>query len=247
MLTLENALATWPQWNKRLETEPSVCCELSGGLSNQTFLLDAGSCQLVLRLGLAGAELLGADRYREQKILFAASDAGLAPAVVYAEPDSGLLVTEFLDGITPDQALLGRPQWQAALLRTMNAMRALSLDLPSFPYRQQMQAYWQQLLAGGHLELEQQYQSAISALDLLHQSASPVSLVHHDLHPENLLMVGDRLMFLDWEYAGWGYAVMDDIALLRLGVSLPCKYPEEQLMAAQSIAGFLDNAWYLLR
>ena len=244
---LEQALASWRQWPLALTCQPVVCCQLPGGQSNQTFLLAAGNTLLVLRLGLAGAELLGVDRQREHKILLAAAAAGLAPRPLYHQPACDLLVTEYLDGIKPDLNLLATPQWQNALARSLNAMRELSIELGPYPYRQQLDSYWQQLLAAGHPEFEQHYRSAVLALELLQSSNASLAVTHHDLSLNNLLMVEDRLMLLDWEYAGNGYRIMDDLALSQAGVKPPTIHSAEQWAAAQAIHEFLDKGWYLLR
>ena len=244
---LEQALANWRKWPIPLTCQPTLCRRLPGGQSNQTFLLDAGNTQLVLRLGLAGAELLGVDRRTELQILLVAAEAGLAPKLLHAEPGSGLLVTAYVEGIKPDQSLFATPQWQTMLSISIHSLRELSVNLAPYPYRQQMDSYWQQLSVAEHPGIEQQYLNAISALDLLEASTATLSLVHHDLNAENLLIVHDQLMLLDWEYAGRGYTIMDDVALLRLGLNLSSNHPTKQWTAAQAIAGFLDNAWHLLR
>jgi thiamine kinase-like enzyme len=176
-----------------------------------------------------------------------AADAGLAPKVFYAEPGNGLLVTEYLAGCKPDRHLLSSQQWQATLSNAIAAMRTLSVDVAPYPYRQQLQSYWQQLLKAGHTELEPQYRKALAALALLQTSQTPESLVHHDLSVDNLLLVADQLMFLDWEYAGKGYTIMDDVALLKLGLNRSSDHSASQWQAAQCIAEFLDKGWYLLR
>jgi thiamine kinase len=247
LLLLEQALAGWRKWPIPLTCQPTLCRRLAGGQSNQTFLLDAGDTQLVLRLGLAGAELLGVDRRTELQVLLVAAKAGLAPKPLYAEPDSGLLVTEYVEGIKPVQSLFANPPWQTMLSKSIESLRELSVNLAPYPYRKQMNSYWQQLSVAGHPGLEQQYLNAISALDLLEASSASLSLVHHDLNAENLLIVEDQLMLLDWEYAGQGYTIIDDVALLRLGLDLCSSHPAKQWAAAQTIAGFLDKGWHLLR
>jgi thiamine kinase len=244
---LEQALANWRKWPIPLTCQPTLCRRLPGGQSNQTFLLDTGNIQLVLRLGLAGAELLGVDRRRELQILLVAAEAGLAPKTLYAETGSGLLVTEYVEGIKPDQSLFAKPHWQTMLSKSIESLRGLPVNLAPHPYRQQMNSYWQQLSVAGHPGIEQQYLNAISALDLLEASTATLSLVHHDLNAENLLIVNNQLMLLDWEYAGQGYTIMDDVALLRLGLDLCSNHPGKLWTAAQTIAGFLDNGWHLLR
>lgn len=247
LLLLDQALADWRTWPIALTCQPVVSAELAGGQSNQTFLLAAGDTLLVLRIGLADVELLGVDRQREHKILLAAAEAGLAPRPLYHQPDCDLLLTEYLDGIKPDLNLLATPKWQDALARSLNTMRELSIELDPYPYRQQLDSYWQQLMAAGHPEFEQHYRSAVLALDLLQSTNASLALTHHDLSVNNLLLVGDRLMLLDWEYAGNGYRIMDDLALSQVGVKPPTIHSAEQWAAAQAINEFLDKGWYLLR
>ena len=244
---LEQALANWRKWRIPLTCQPTLCRRLPGGQSNQTFLLDAGNTQLVLRLGLAGATLLGVDRRRELQILLVVAEAGLAPKPLHVEPARGLLVTEYVEGSKPEQSLFANPDWQIMLSKTIKSLRQQSINLAPYPYRQQMDNYWQQLSGAGHPGIEQQYLNAVSALDLLEASSATQSLVHHDLNIDNLLIVNAQLMLLDWEYAGQGFTIMDDVALLHLGLNLSLNHPAKQWAAAQAIAGFLDNGWHLLR
>lgn len=71
---------------------------LGGGLSNRSWLLETEDRRLVLRLDGPQAKALGLDRHTEFAILQRAAGQGIAPEVVYADPDAGVLVYKYLPG-----------------------------------------------------------------------------------------------------------------------------------------------------
>lgn len=64
-----------------------------GGLINRVYRLG----DLCLRLPGRGTEAY-IDRKAEAVAAYAAAQAGISPEVVYADPDSGVMVTRFIDG-----------------------------------------------------------------------------------------------------------------------------------------------------
>jgi aminoglycoside phosphotransferase (APT) family kinase protein len=67
---------------------------LAGGINRRSYLVTAGAQQWVLRLPTPGAEGL-LDLATEANVMRAAAAAGLAPAVAGADPERGILLTDY--------------------------------------------------------------------------------------------------------------------------------------------------------
>ena len=109
--------------------------ELTGGLSNRVYHVHSADGECVVRLDARGG--YRPDRRLEAKIMTAAAEAGLAPAVLYADPDAGILVTEYLHGRVWQRAELQAHEnleALAALLRRVHSLPACgnTIDLTRF-------------------------------------------------------------------------------------------------------------------
>ena len=159
-----------------------------------------------------------------------AAEAGIAPRVVLAE--AGILVTEFAEGVTPDMAAGQSPALMsdiAALLRRLHAIPA-QLDLPRFCPVEVSRRYLD-ALTDAELPLTR---GRIAACLALLPSPPARCLIHADLIPENFIDTGDRLLLVDWEYAGNG-APETDLAMVIANFGLG-DAAAEYLMAAHGKA-----------
>ncbi len=247
------ALSTWPDWEVPLKKEPSVIKMLTGGLTNRTFLLDAGGCMLVLRMGTAESGSLGIDRAREQGVLRVIADSGLAPSLIYCHQQTGQLVTEYVAGQHWPIKELGNSDRLERLVNLLQQLHRVEGDYPNFDYAAHIEHYYQNLLSYGLVDdsilaSHQSAKAGVEYLSLMYKGESRV-LCHHDLGPLNLLESDDgKLVLLDWEYAGGGWPVIDQVALLRQW-KLPAsafQVSADELSAASSIWDFIDQAWYRL-
>ncbi len=184
---------------------------LSGGLSNRSWRLRDATLDLVLRLSGAVAGELGADGRAELAMLEIAASAGLAPQVVLARPDQGILVTRYVGGhvltrtdVSPARNARAHRGLVRATTRAGAAaespgrgFRRARRGLPGAVARRSPTP----LIAG----LERQLVARRRSLP------PPRRLVacHHDLHHLNLVDLGDALIALDWEYAGPGDPAAD--------------------------------------
>jgi thiamine kinase len=190
----------------------------------------------VLRLDGAAWRRPGVDRGRELALHRAAAAAGIAPAIVYAEPDSqGLLITEYQPGrlwCNADYADLSALRRLGERLRALHALPAPSVA-PFDPWRV-AQGYLRQIEAAGAaaapacelaptLERLQRSCTALAAAE-----AGAACIVHGDLAAANLLD-GSRLWLLDWEYAQRSDPLMDLACVLAY-------YPAAQRHVAEFAA-----------
>jgi len=117
------ALALVPDWDPAsFEIE-----ELKGGLTNRTYYLRRGDEEYVLRLDAEEAGFFRFDRTSELSILGVASKAELAPQVIYADRDSGVLITTFLPGRVWEESDLKLNRNLEALAQLLRGVHALPL------------------------------------------------------------------------------------------------------------------------
>src|SRR6202022_1817076 len=79
---------------------------LSGGLTNENSLVEAGGERYVMRLPGTSTELLSIDRENEVFNARAAASTGIGPRVLEHVPELNLMVLEFIDGLTMSAATL---------------------------------------------------------------------------------------------------------------------------------------------
>ena len=137
------------------------------------------------------------DRTAELAILSAAHEAGIAPAVIYADPENSILVTEFLEGRTWEEADLAddaKLEALASLLRQVHDIRieGEAIDIA---------------------EVARTYESFLERRPGLHAFAArcveivesipgrlEVACCHNDIVAGNVIE-NESLKLIDWEFA----------------------------------------------
>ena len=207
---LERALAAWPRWG--LGSPPVVVRQLTGGLSNSSWLVSADAGPAVGRLNSRHDHCFNIDREREAAILRHLAGERFMPDVWYCSPSEGVLVSAYVEGeVLADRACLA-PRTLERVGELLAHLQEICPPLPRFDYWAHLCHYRRQVMARGiaippeqqhlfdrHQEMLEQFQRA----DWL------PTLVHHDLTPANLIATDDGLVLLDWEYAAMGYPGMD--------------------------------------
>ncbi|MGD9265035.1 MAG: phosphotransferase [Lysobacterales bacterium] len=212
---LESMLDGWRGWDIPPGTRPAFVRELGGGRSNRSFLLEAAGERMVLRVNAAEATLPGAGRQQEAEIWRAASNAGIAPPLLHADPGGDFLVSAYIESNLPN-----RPQDDQALaeqaLALLERCHRLEVATPSIDYSSYIELYWRAIETRG-LEVGPQLlgQRAVmrSVLEEIAASGAATGLCHHDPVVANFVGTSERLYLLDWEYAARGLAVIDFAAL----------------------------------
>lgn len=196
-----------PIWKSPPDIRP-----LAGGMTNRNFLVDCDGCRSVVRLGDDIPEH-GIARFFELAASRAAHAAGIAPAVLHAEP--GALVLEFIEGRTlaaDDVRDSGMRDRLIGLLRQAHHDVALHLRgaAPMFWVFHVIRDYALTLREGGSAYLEHLPRFAGFAARL-ERAVGPIEVVfgHNDLLPANIIDDGKKLWLLDWEYAGFNSPLFD--------------------------------------
>ncbi len=185
-----------------------------GGLTNRVYRVDAGGRRVVVRLPGAGTEEY-IDRKVEETNARAAHRAGVAPAVVLADPESGVLVTEAIEGIeTMTPALFGTRAGSPG--RAGEALARLHRSGETFDFRFELFAMIEEylrVLSTRDVTLPDGYRGVVETAAPVKAAleARPAALApcHCDPLCENFLDDGERMWIVDWEYSGMNDPLWD--------------------------------------
>jgi thiamine kinase-like enzyme len=204
MSGLEEAVErVWPGRGARFEV-------LGGGITNHNAKVEVDGETYVLRVAGRDTDLLGIDRTVELEATRAAAGLGIGPEVVaFVEPE-GWLVTRFVAGDVPGVEAMREP---AMLSRVAVALRAFH-DAPAIPgtfdsFRVVERYLSTALERGGEIPVDYEWAHGIAReIEARRGGAAPVPC-HNDLLNANFLDDGERLVIVDWEYAGLGDRFFD--------------------------------------
>lgn len=188
-----DALALVPGW----DPEQADLEELKGGLTNRTFHVRHGAQECVMRLDSERSRMFQFDRTCELGILEEAAKAGLAPAIVFSDPDAGILVTEYLAGPVWEEADFERDDRLVelgGLLKRVHRLPECGIRVDMVHIGETYQNY---------LEKRQGLHAfATTCVDVIRSipQQSGVVCCHNDIVAANI--VGDTdLRLIDWEFA----------------------------------------------
>jgi thiamine kinase-like enzyme len=208
---------------------PRTVEELPGGLTNLNLKVTAPGGTFVVRVSRGGEHLLGIDRDAEQHNTHAAATAGVAAPVVEYRPDLGVLVIEYIAGITFSNdsfAVPGTLERVADAARSLHAGPRFVGDFDMFSRQKgylavvREHALW---VPDGYESLDEQFQQAGRALAVRRDRSVPCN---NDLLAANFVDDGERLWLIDYEYSG------NNDACFELGnIAAECALDTDQLDA----------------
>lgn len=194
-----------PCWNGIIDIAP-----LTGGLSNENFLVTDASGRHVVRFG---QDYVFHHVFRDRELMTAraAHEAGFGPAVEYAQP--GVMVNQYIEARTFTGAEI-----RADIGRIARLVRAFHREMPNhvsgagfmFWVFHVIRDYARTLEAKGsrmtgelprYLELADELERA--------QALLPIVFGHNDLLPANFLDDGAKIWLIDFEYAGFNTSMFD--------------------------------------
>lgn len=238
---LDHAIGCRHQWKLGgvgLFEPPREIVPLSGGLTNESFLVDCGTFPVVVRINGENSSALGIDRDRERKLLAAMIDLPYVPKVLYS--DDEVQVTEFIPGDIVSASQLKDPSIRCTIRAQLDNIQKIILDVEPIDYVNYIRAYSDQL--DGFPGLEEIHQAA----QLLDKSPWHPVIAHHDLIRENVIVNGDEVYFIDWEYAHIGHPLMDYLKLF--GRSYCQGMADETLLDALETVRFgITQLWYAVQ
>jgi len=191
--TPEQWLERIPGWKGR----PVSIDRLSAGFSHRSFLVESGGYRYVLRTPLDSAQVEEVRFDREYRLQQQAARRGLAPPVLYAEPKSGVMLTEYRPGIVSAEHDL---RDRGVLHEIAELLRRLHELPPSFETFNAVGAAAAYVAAiKGSAETTRFAQRCFNIVEAMPEPAER-RFCHNDVVAENLVR-GHTLQLIDFEFA----------------------------------------------
>jgi aminoglycoside phosphotransferase (APT) family kinase protein len=190
---------------------------IGGGKVNRSFLVRTRRGRFVVRLNESSALDPGLDRERELLVQGAAANAGIAPQIVYVNPERTCLITEYLEGRL----------WTPHYFTRMRDLRALGARLKMlhsvapppvarFDPLASARKYADAIIRSDPADAGRIGNLLERGEEALLRSGSrdrAPRIVHSDLHHANVL-TADRIYLIDWEFAHLGDPLWDLACIL---------------------------------
>ncbi len=201
MTEIENVIAKIAEWQgKDIFIEP-----LSGGLTNTNYKVEVDGVPYFVRVPGESTELLAIDRNNEVHNTKAASQAGVAPRVLYHVPEYNAMVLEFLNGKTMSKDSLnqpGMPTRMAQAIKRLHAGPRFLLDFNMF----RLTEYYLSLCRERGIKIPDGYDERMDTVKRIEQAMNvkplPTVPCNNDLLAENYIDDGNQLWLIDYEYSG---------------------------------------------
>jgi len=188
-----DALTRVPDW----DGNAAKWRELKGGLTNRSYLVEKGSDSFVLRLNAEHTSVFNLDRISEMDIVAQAAAAGLAPELVFADVDSGILLYRYIPGRAWGVADLDDDRNLEALAELLRRVHDLPLSGIRFDPIAVADRYTRNLESRPGLhDFACRCEEIIAGMPV----CAEFRCCHNDVVASNVIADPD-LKLLDWEYA----------------------------------------------
>jgi thiamine kinase-like enzyme len=180
---------------------------LSGGLTNENYLVQADGSSYVLRIPGRSTELLAVDRANEIHNTKAAASTGVGPRVLEHLPDLDVVVLEFIPGATMSGETLRVPGMAARMADSLRRLHAGPRFLHDFDMFRLVE-YYLRIVEEHAVRIPAGYRDRLDTVAnverVLAVGALPAAPCHNDLLAENYIDDGEVLRIVDYEYSGNG-------------------------------------------
>lgn len=178
---------------------------LSGGLTNENYLVEVDGRRFVMRIPGRATELLSIDRANEVHNTKAAAEAGIGPKVLEHVAGLDVMVLEFIDGSTMSADSLhsnGMAHRMADSFRRLHAASRFLQDFNMF----RLIDYYLGIVDEHKVEIPRDYRGRLSTVAEIENAvaagALPAVPCHNDLLCENFIDDGRSLRIVDYELSG---------------------------------------------
>ena len=178
---------------------------LSGGLTNENYLVEAGGQRYVIRIPGASTELLAIDRANELHNTRAAASTGIGPAVLEHIPELDVMVLEFIPGPTMSAKTLQSERMVWRMAESFTRLHGAPRFLKNFDMFRLIEEYLR--IAEEHdVRIPADYRERLPQLGDIERAvrvgALPSVSCHNDLLCENFIDDGHGLRIVDYELSG---------------------------------------------
>ncbi len=185
-----------------------------GGLTNLVYRVQTNDETLIVRIAGAGTGDY-IDRAVELHNARAAAHAGISAPILWADPDSGVMISRCIENIVTMTPALFQSR-DGAASRAGRALHRLHRSGESFRSRFELFAMiddYLAILSGKAIDLPPGYGAVVTAAQPVKHAleAAPAALApcHCDPLCENFLDDGSSMWIVDWEYSGMNDPMWD--------------------------------------
>ena len=187
--------------NALMHTDDTVIVKrLEGGMSNYTYVVETRGKKYTYRVPGKFAEKF-VDRVEEWDNIQEINRLGLNNATSYVEIISGEKLAEYVDGtILSDTDVVSYNQLSVAALKKIHNSDLKFKDYNAFKRLDDYERYCREM----GFTHPKEYIALRQKLNEMQRAHADVKKVpcHCDYQPTNLVLSGDKLYVLDWEFAG---------------------------------------------
>jgi thiamine kinase-like enzyme len=178
---------------------------LSGGLTNENYLVSAAGMRYVVRVPGQSTELLAIDRANEVHNTRAAATTGIGPKVLEVIPDLDVMVLEFIDGPTMSATTLQSAQMAKRMAASFRRLHGAPRFLQDFNMFRLIENYLE-IVEAHDVAIPPDYRQRLPTIAEIEHAVAAGSLptvpCHNDLLCENFIDDGAALRIVDYELSG---------------------------------------------
>jgi thiamine kinase-like enzyme len=178
---------------------------LSGGLTNENYLVEAEGERYVMRIPGASTELLSIDRANEVHNTKAAAETGIGPRVLEHLPDLDVMVLEFIQGATMSAETLQSVHMARRMAKSFKRLHSARRFLQDFDMFRLIETYLG-IVDEHHVTIPRGYRDRLAVVAQIERAVSvhalPAVSCHNDLLCENFIDDGTALRIVDYELSG---------------------------------------------
>jgi thiamine kinase-like enzyme len=198
---VDDAVARVSLW----KGQESKISQLSGGLTNENYLVEAAGQRYVMRIPGQSTELLSIDRANEVYNTKAAASAGVGPRVLEHIPGLDVLVLEFIPGPTMSARTLQSKEMASRMASSFRRLHDSPRFLKDFNMFRLIE-YYLGIVEEHRVTIPDGYQDWLPTVARIEYAVGvgrlPPAPCHNDLLCENFIDDGDALRIVDYELSG---------------------------------------------
>ncbi len=184
---------------------PLAISPLSGGLTNENYLVESEGNRYVMRLPGQSTELLSIDRENEVYNTKAAASTGIGPKVLEHVPGVDVMVLEFIAGPTMSAKSLRSPRMPARMAQSFHRLHAAPTFLHDFNMFRLIESYLR-IVDEHDVTIPEGYRDWLPQVADIERAVAVGALAsapcHNDLLCENFIDDGVALRIVDYELSG---------------------------------------------
>jgi len=178
---------------------------LSGGLTNENYLVEANGERYVMRIAGASTELLSIDRANEVHNTIAAAETGIGPRVLEHLRELDAMVLEFIPGATMSAETLQSVHMARRMAESFKRLHSARRFLKDFDMFRLIETYLR-IVDEHHVTIPSGYRERLPVVAEIERAVSvhalPAVSCHNYLLCENFIDDGTSLRIVDYELSG---------------------------------------------